>query len=216
MSKRSFPLIAALGVIASLAFVTPSWAASVPFTYTTAVTTSPTITGTLVLGSAVSPAPSVTVTALSPTPNTVAPMNPAPNSGSSFAFIIGSYTLSNVPANSLYRIQGTIDENVTITTTSGTGTIQIVETFNGFVGDGVTTITPGIDPGSPGTTTIGKVKFSVFFESTSTQAGVPGSAINIAIQAGAIPEPASMSLLGIGMAGFLAFRRFFDKRSTRV
>jgi hypothetical protein len=218
MSKRSFPLIAAFGVIASLAFVTPSHAGSIPFTYTTAITTSPpTITGTLFAGSAVSPPPSVTVTAVSPTTPTVAPMNPPLNSGNSFAFTIAGYTLANVPANSLYQISGTIDENVTIHTTSGSGTIQIQLTYFGFVGEGANTISPTIDEGTPSTTTIGPYNFSVFFSSTSTQASVPGSAINIALQATAVvPEPASMSLLGIGMAGFLAFRRFFNKRNADV
>jgi hypothetical protein len=29
-----------------------------------------------------------------------------------------------------------------------------------------------------------------------------------------IPEPASMALLGIGVSGLVAFRRFFRKRAT--
>jgi hypothetical protein len=32
----------------------------------------------------------------------------------------------------------------------------------------------------------------------------------------AVPEPASMSLLGIGMAGFLALRRLFNRRSADI
>jgi hypothetical protein len=36
------------------------------------------------------------------------------------------------------------------------------------------------------------------------------------ISVAAVPEPASMGLLGIGMAGFFAFRRFSRKRATKV
>jgi len=43
---------------------------------------------------------------------------------------------------------------------------------------------------------------------------VTASSINVLLTPASVPEPASLALLGIGMTGFLAFRRFFKKTSV--
>ena len=81
MKLSSFLSLAAV-LLATLASEKPSQASSVSFTYTTSG--GGTLTGTLFAGSAVTPAPSVTVTAISPTTGTVAPISPAVGSGASY------------------------------------------------------------------------------------------------------------------------------------
>jgi len=41
-----------------------------------------------------------------------------------------------------------------------------------------------------------------------------GAAVGAFVSLSSVPEPASLALLGIGMTGFLAFRRFFKKTSV--
>ncbi len=47
---------------------------------------------------------------------------------------------------------------------------------------------------------------------SGTSAAFSSSGLNVSISA--VPEPTSMALLGIGMTGFLAFRRLFKRNSV--
>jgi len=75
---------------------------------------------------------------------------------------------------------------------------------------------------SPATTTFGPIMFTMNDTGTTaasaSAAFTPSSskftALGLNVSTSSVPEPATLALLGIGMTGLLAFRRFFKKTSV--
>jgi hypothetical protein len=161
MTKRSFLLTVAAGLLASVAFATPSHAATQTVT-TSVIFSAPAGTVsdfTITYTPAVDP---ITVAAV--TPASFGPVlvdNPGPN----------SVTLNFAP----------------VTSGSFVITFQTASTAPSFT-------------------------FSSF--SFSGSANVVSSTVSVTPNV--IPEPTSMALLGIGMTGFLAFRRLFKRGSVAL
>jgi hypothetical protein len=96
---------------------------------------------------------------------------------------------------------GMINVSETITDVNG-NVIGMLESFNGHVVD---------------TVNFAKGYTTIFVEKDISAVGgnngVTMSVIDQGFSSQGVPEPASIALLGIGMTGFLAFRRFFKKTS---
>lgn len=75
------------------------------------------------------------------------------------------------------------------------------------------TIGPPPTPGLEFTFTTGNAYTNVFLEHMDLVLTPGTSAAQSVSVSAAVPEPASLALLGIGMAGFLAFRRLVKKNS---
>jgi len=103
----------------------------------------------------------------------------------------------------------------------GTGTYSVNESIFNSTGS----VQLGTLASSPGGTTPTTINLStptqtlfvskdIFLNGGTGGSGVSLSAIDQAFSSSAIPEPSSLALLGIGMTGFLAFRRLFKRTSV--
>jgi hypothetical protein len=159
MTKRSFFLTLAAGLLASVAFATPSQAG-----------TEYVLKAQFDLTPAGSTATDITVTLTGAVPLGMAPYTTT-----------GGATASGAG-------------DVITLTFAATGAGSYVTDFMGNSGLLISAITsPALSGVVPAT-------------------GVTGTGLNVTISS--VPEPSSMALLGIGMTGFLAFRRLFKRTSA--
>jgi len=105
---------------------------------------------------------------------------------------------------------------------SGTGVASITETFHQGSSEFGTVIgslfLSNTSSPNPITTTFSPAQTEITvvkdIEAQGGSAGVSLSSVGQAFSSQSVPEPSSWALLGIGMTGFLAFRRFFKKTSV--
>jgi hypothetical protein len=107
--------------------------------------------------------------------------------------------------------------SITGTNNGGTGGISVSETFTTLTGQPIGTL--AVNLANPtATLSLGAGYTSILVtKDIDVIGGSLGSSLSVIDQgysSSAVPEPASLALLGIGMTGFLAFRRFFKKTSV--
>jgi hypothetical protein len=105
--------------------------------------------------------------------------------------------------------------SITGTANGGTGSVSVAETFTTLTGAPVGSVSANlVGNGFVGTTSFAPQTAILVTKDVLIMGGSAGANVSVINQGfSAVPEPTSMALLGIGMTGFLAFRRLFKRTS---
>jgi hypothetical protein len=208
MQRRWLFLSLAVGLIAGLAFGTPSQAGSIPFTYTSAIT-SENLSYTYVGNAAGTVTPGV----VSPGSGTIASAPSLLGAADPVGTFPYTYTGGAFPTD-YYTVSGTVDLKVTVTIAGaggGSGSYTVVENYANLVTSNGIPPAPALT-GLGNSDVIGKYLVTLNAIAEGANSNVPGgSSINVGFEYSLIPEPSSMALLGVGMVGLFTYRRLFRR-----
>lgn len=209
MTKRSSILIAAFALLASLAFTTPSRAGAQFIIESETIDSS----GVVITGYGTGNG-TFTASAANPLPSATYTAPDFPNQPPPYA-TLGTYTPTytgdgSIGAGDYATYKGALVYDVTIkdVASNQTGVAVVTVNFNGTMFAGSGSFTPTSVTMNP--VVIGSNRYALYGYSLSPAGGTS----NTIIMGLSVPEPASMSLLGIGVAGLLSFRRIFKRKAS--